>query len=278
VPPRPKIPGKNAPGEPNCVVPQRPGNRPPGKGVGGLEGCRSIDLVAGRPLLSTAEPPDTGKSPYAVQHECRDNGDGGRQDVVTGLFDSDNEKRPEEVDRQREWERDGQGRPRVPRCVPIPRPRPNAIHAGRLNGLPAKRIDSELRRLVAIRRLVPRGRTPHAEHQSHRPVARRARGRRMPGPSKEPDRLGRSGSRSTRPRCSDKRPAYDCRRKTHVVNYSCQVARVPLTIARKSQCDPHWAFERSYYASRLCRGAFHDRTGRPCCLVFVLLVAGAAPQ
>ncbi len=92
--------------EPNSGVPQRSENSPPSKGVGGLEGCRSIDLVAGRPLLSRAEPPDIGKSPYAVQHQRGENGDG-RLDVVTGLFDSDNETRPEEVDRQRDWERNG---------------------------------------------------------------------------------------------------------------------------------------------------------------------------
>ena len=66
--------------------PDRPRDRPPTAPQGGLG-------------------PKPGRITTYTSTSSGDNGDGGRLDVVTGLLESDNEKRPKKVDRQRQRQR-----------------------------------------------------------------------------------------------------------------------------------------------------------------------------
>jgi hypothetical protein len=48
--------------------------------------------VTRRPLISQANPAKAGKDDHVRQHQHGDSGDDGHLDVVTGLFESDDDK------------------------------------------------------------------------------------------------------------------------------------------------------------------------------------------
>ena len=103
--------------------------RPPRPVIGGGQRARPIDLTACCPLLHDAARADTGKSRHVHHQRQGGNDEGDRLDVMAGPLESDDENRWKQVDRQRCEEDDRAHRPRVPRCVPIPRPLPDAVHA-----------------------------------------------------------------------------------------------------------------------------------------------------